>query len=73
MMTTKITGGYGLFAVAALLTFASGVSVVRAADTEAFEPQNVSSTSRPNVLFVIDSTVQPGISSRRRRIVDSAV
>jgi hypothetical protein len=65
MTNTRITGGYGLFVVAAMLTVASGLNVARAADTEAFEPQYVESR-RPNVLFLVDSTssLAPTTTSR---------
>jgi type IV pilus assembly protein PilY1 len=55
MSTIRIHRGNALFIATALLTFASGLNVARAADTEAFEPQYVEER-RPNVLFLVDST-----------------
>ena len=62
MITTRIFGSYGISVFTAILTFVSALDVVQASDTEAFAPQNVVSR-RPNVLFLVDSTLTLGAAT----------
>ena len=54
-LNSRSLGGFTLCALTALVTFGAGSDVATAADTEAFKPQDTADT-RPNVLFLIDST-----------------